>query len=94
MKNFPKKFNYGDIVLVEWYDAYTSAHGWTAQKDLLEATACLCFSVGRYIGKNKAGDVLLAGSWDMDTTPTCNNVSGRPIQMIQKVTLLRKGKKS
>ena len=97
MKNFPKKYKIGDILLLEWFDAYTAAHGWVDPKTLKDQNACQCFSIGLFIGKTQEGDILLAGSWDTKnivTEGTVNNVSGRPLGMIQKVTLIRKGKKS
>ena len=93
MRRFPKKYKVGDILFVEWDDAYTDNNGWTSQTKLQEANSCRCYSIGRYSGQNKDGDVLLAGSWDTGTPHIClNNVSGRPEAMIRKVALIRKGK--
>ena len=96
MKNFPKKYKLGDILLIEWFDAFTDT-GWKSPRTLRENNACLCYSIGLYIGENKNKDVLIAGTWDTakdEDVPSVNNVSGRPLGMIQKVTLIRKGKKS
>lgn len=78
---------------MEWNDAYSTPNGWVSSLNEQTAQACKCFSIGYYFGANQAGDVLLAGSFDTSNPVTVNNVMARPIQMIQKVTLLKKGKK-
>ena len=93
MKRVPKKYKIGDILYVVWHDAYTDNNGWQAETKLQNAEACRCYSVGRYSGRNKDGNLLLAGSWD--TSPKdiyLNNVSGRPIEMVKEIKLIKKGK--
>ena len=94
MKRLPKKYKIGDILYVEWNDAYSALTSWVAETHEQGKDSCFCFSVGRYCGKNKGGDIILAGSWDSPPDVGVNNVMGRPIAMITKIKLLQKGKKN
>lgn len=82
----PLKLKLGQIYEVTWNDAY-GMQSWKSLEDHRAAGAWTCLTVGYYIGKNKAGDLLFAG--DSDTQGLVASVQGRPLKMITKVRHLK-----
>jgi hypothetical protein len=70
-------------------DAYNNA-GWITEARLLEDLGCMCWTVGYYVGRNKAGDLLFAGS--KDTGGTYGSGQARPEKMIVSIRELKLGK--
>ena len=95
MKRLPKNLKLGDLVLLDWNDAYQRSAGWTTIAPLQKENACQCFSVGLYVGQNKAGDVIIGSSWDTGphSDKAVNGVQARPLDMIQRIKILIKGNK-
>ena len=95
MKRLPKNLKQGDLILIDWNDAYQKAGGWTTIPPLHKETACQCFSVGLYVGQNNDGDVMIGSSWDIGpiADKSMNSIQARPLAMIQGIKILIKGNK-
>jgi len=93
MKALPKNLALGDIIFIDWHDAYKQGATWSAYKGILRETACKCFSCGMYIGQNQSKDVMIATSWDTDQGEdrAFGGVFARPLLMIQRIIILKKG---
>jgi hypothetical protein len=92
LKSLPKNLKPGEIIYVVWNDAFHKAWGWTSIVSVLKDGPMRCYSVGFYLGQNKAGDVLISSSYDV-INPTdnaaINGVLGRPLAMIQSITKIK-----
>lgn len=96
MKRLPRNLKPGDLILIHWNDAYQKQSGWTGQETILKDGPCKCITSGMFIGQNQSKDVMIASSWDEDPMKIklMNGISGRPLLMIEKIEILRKGKKT
>ena len=85
---FPK-LQRNHLYEVIWMDAYNNA-GWVSKAKQLEDEGCMCWTVGYYIGRNKVGDLIFAGS--RDTGDTYGSGQARPEKMIVSIRDIKLGK--
>ena len=82
-----KKLKVGDLVQIDWCDAYASL-GWRTLEEALGIKQPECFTVGFYLGRTKKNEVVVAASWDRDNK-LYTNISVRPHAMITKIRKLK-----
>lgn len=80
------KLKVGTVYEVSWNDAYGTSM-WRMPEQAMKDMAEKINTVGYYVGKNKAGDLLFASSYALDGGAV-GGVVGRPPKMITKVKRL------
>lgn len=86
----PYKLVKGRLYEIIWHDAYSTS-SWHSLENVVNETPCKCATVGWYVGRNKAGDICVAGTHDHHDS--FGSVMARPVGMIQQIRELKSGKK-
>lgn len=79
------KLKIGKVYEVTWNDAY-GIQSWKHIEDHRAHGAWECVTIGIYIGKNRAGDLLFAS--DTDKQGMVAGVQSRPAKMVVKIKRL------
>src|SRR3990167_4755378 len=94
MHSLKFKLKICELYEVHWDDAY-SYSGWWNRDELEKRSNAACTSIGCYIGLDKKGEPMFAGTIDTDSG-LYNNIQVRPWRMIHtiyKVKITSKVKK-
>lgn len=85
------KLSIGDVIYLEWDDAWKDSGTWKSIKDALIPTPAPMISAGIYLGENPNGDLIISTSIEANGDDRwVSTVNGRPKEMITKIEILKR----